>query len=187
MPIRNRVGAGLLAAIGMALVSTFTGCNSSDTSPYPLVEVTPASTVRGLYASGSHQDFRTGDYLMYPIDLTTSGVLDILVDWTFKSSWIYVYFGDTRCSYDELSNHTCRFLISSETVQPKPRLLTTQKLPVGQYYLVFYNVPWDARTRTGTDNTESIVYEVNLTVTTASGERQPVRVGEPIVVAGPRR
>jgi len=187
MRIRKRVGSGLLVAIGLALLLPFAGCSSNDTPAYPVIAVTPVPTARGLYASGSHQNFNSGEYLAYPIDLTVSGVLDITVDWTFPGSWIYVYFGASRCTYDELAKGTCPFLLSSETQQPKPRALVTQPLAVGQYYLVLYNVPYDARTKKGSDATETVTYQAYLTVTSSSGERLPVQMGAPIVVPRLRR
>jgi hypothetical protein len=187
MPIRKRVGSGLLVAVALALLSSFVACSSDDTSSYPVVQVTPIPSVRSPYASGSHQNFASGDYLMYPLPLTVSGVLDVTVDWTFPTSWIYVYFGETRCSYEQLAGRTCPFLISSETQQPKPRVLVTQKLAAGQYYLVVYNVPWNVHTKTGSDNTETVIYQANITVFTESGARVPIRLGEPIVVPGPGR
>jgi hypothetical protein len=187
MPIKERASKGFRVAVGVALLLPFLACGGSDTAPFPVVEVTPVTTTHGVYASGSHQDFASGEYLLYPIQLTVPGVFDITVDWTFPSSWIYVYFGDTRCTYEELANGSCPFLISSETRQPKPRILYTQPLSKGTYYLVLYNVPWDARTRTGSDNTETVVYQLGLTVTADSGERLPVRLGNPIVVPRPGR
>ncbi len=187
MPIKDRASRGLLVVAGVALLLPFVACGGSDTTPFPVVEVTPVGASRVVYATGSRQDFASGEYLMYPIDLSVAGVFDITVNWTFPSSWIYVYFGDTRCTYEELSSSTCPFLISSETQLPKPRILYTQPLSQGRYYLVLYNVPYDARTQTGSDATETVVYELGLTVTAASGERLPVRLGSPIVMPRPGR
>ncbi len=187
MSIRERVGTGLLVAAALALALTFAACSGDDTPPYPVIEVTPVTSVHTAYASGSTQDFRAGDFMMYPVPLTSAGALDITVDWTYPSSWIYVYFGGTRCTYEELAKRTCPFLISSETRQPKPRVLYTDKLAVGQYYLVLYNVPWDVRTKTGTDNTETIVFQIGLTVSNESGRQVPVELGQPMVVRRPGR
>jgi hypothetical protein len=187
MPIRKRVGAGLLVAAALTLLLPFAACDTSDTPPYPVIAVTPVPSARSVIANTSHQDFQSGIYLMYAFELTGGGVLDITVDWTFPGSWIYVYFGQTRCTYEELEKRTCPFLISSETQLPKPRLLYTEMIPAGQYYLVLYNVPWDVRTKTGSDNTETVAFQLGLTVTAESGERRPVKLGQPIVVAPPGR
>ncbi len=187
MPITKRVGSGWLAVVGLGLLLPFAGCTGDDTPPYPVIEVTPVASVHSIYASGKKEYFQTGEYMAFPIQLTVAGRLDITVDWTFSSSWIYVYFGETRCTYEELAKKTCPFLITSETRTPKPRILYTDKLAAGQYYLVLYNVPWDARTKTGTDNNETVVFEIGLTVTASSGERLPVQLGQPIVLGQPGR
>jgi hypothetical protein len=186
MPIRERVGSGLLVAVVVALLLPLAGCDVSDTPPYPVVEVTPIPSAHAVIATKSQQDFQSGTYVMYGFELP-AGIVDITVDWTFPNSWIYVYFGQTRCTYEELDKGTCPFLISSETQLPKPRVLVTGKLTAGQYYLVLYNVAWDVRTQIGSDNTETVIYQLGVTVTAESGERLPVRLGEPIVVPRPGR
>lgn len=186
MPIRKR--AGLLVAPVLALLLPFSACTGDDAPPYPVVQVTPLpSSARSVIAKGSQQDFQSGIFVMYAFDLSVGGVLDITVDWTFPSSWIYVYFGATRCGYDELEQKTCPFLISSETQQPKPRLLFTDKLPAGRYYLVLYNVARDVRKKIGSDNTETVIFQLGLTITSESGERAPVRLSDPIAIPPPGR
>ncbi len=175
-------------AIGLALLLPFAACSGDDTPPYPVIEVTPLpSSARAVIANTRQQNFESGIFLMYAFPLADGGVLDLTVDWTFPNSWIYVYFGQTKCGYDQLEQGTCPFLISSETRLPKPRVLYTEKLPAGQYYVVLYNVPWDARTGIGSDNTETVVFQLGLTVTSDSGERRPVRLEGPIVVRRPGR
>ncbi len=108
------------------------------------------------------------------------------MDWTFSDTWMYVYFGRTNCDYAQLASHTCPFILSSETKNPKPRVLYTEALDPGTYYLVLYNVPRDPRTGIGSDNTESVSIQLGLTVS-ASGERSTdaVHLGRPIVVSPP--
>ena len=100
---------------------------------------------------------------------------------------MYVYFGRTNCSYAQLVDQTCPFILSSATKNPKPRVLYTETLEPGTYYLVLYNVPRDPKTGIGSDNTESVSLQLGLTVS-ASGERSTdaVRLGRPIVVSPPR-
>ncbi len=136
MSITERVGTGLLVAAVVALLLPFAACSTSDTPPYPVIEVTPVAQVasaRAIIATASRQNFMSGDFVIYPVPLASPGVLDILVDWTFPNSWIYVYFGQTKCTYEELEKRTCPFLIASETQLPKPRVLysrETQRGPV---------------------------------------------------------
>ena len=109
------------------------------------------------------------------------------MDWTFPETWMYVYFGRTQCDYAQLSGRTCPFILSSETKNPKPRVLYTEELDPGTYYVTLYNVPRDPRTGIGSDATESVSIQLGLTVK-ASGERSTdaVRLGRPTVVPAPR-
>ena len=86
------------------------------------------------------------------------------MDWTFADTWMYVYMGKTNCSYSQLAGHTCPFFLKSETKDPKPRVLYTDSLDSGTYYLVLYNVPRDPRTGNGSDNTEAVSIQLGLTV-----------------------
>jgi hypothetical protein len=91
-------------------------------------------------------------------------MVDITVDWTYPDTWMYAYLGDTSCDYAALSSGSCPFLIKSEVKDPKPRVLTSECLGPGNYYLVLYNVPVDSARGIGSDNTETISVELGLTV-----------------------
>jgi hypothetical protein len=116
--------------------------------------------------------------------LSQGGVLDVTVDWTYADTWMYVYLGKTSCDYSQLAARTCPFLVKSETQKPKPRVLYTETLDPGTYYLILYNVPWDPHTRTGSDNTEAVSFQLGLTLA-ASGQRSTdaVHLGRPITVS----
>jgi hypothetical protein len=100
---------------------------------------------------------------------------------------MYVYLGTQVCDYAQLSTKQCPFLIASETKDPKPRLLLTGNLEVGQYYLYLYNVPRDPRAGIGSDNTEAVSIVVGLTVG-AEGQHstEVIRLGRPTFLAAPR-
>ncbi len=172
-------------ALAGALVLALVGCGGESPAP-PMVVVTP-QPVHGVIASTSFQNFQSDVWISIELILSQKGVLDITVDWTFADTWMYVYFGRTKCDYSQLAGRTCPFLIKSETQTPKPRVLYTDMLDPGTYYLVLYNVPWDRRTGKGSDNTEAVSLQIGLTVT-ASGQRSTdaVHLGRVIVVAPPR-
>jgi hypothetical protein len=130
---------------------------------------------------------QTDIWISMQLILSQRGVLDITVDWTYPDTWMYVYFGRTSCDYSQLVSHNCPFILSSETKTPKPRVLFTEALDAGTYYLVFYNVPRDPRTGAGSDNNETVSLQLGLTVS-ASGQRstEAVHLGRPIVVSPPR-
>jgi hypothetical protein len=150
-----------------------------------VVVITP-EPVRGILAQGSLSGFESDVWISIDLLLSQKGKIDITVDWTAPDTWLYVYFGRTKCDYAQLSGRTCPFILSSETKDPKPRVLYTDELEPGTYYLVLYNVPRDPGTGTGSDNTESVSIQLGLTVS-ASGERSTdaVRLGRPTVVPPP--
>jgi hypothetical protein len=121
-----------------------------------------------------------------PLVLSQRGKLDITVDWTSPDTWMYVYFGGQKCDYNQLAGQTCPFILSSETKDPKPRVLYTDNLDPGTYYLFLYNVPKNPRLGIGSDNTEAVSIQVGLTVG-AEGRRPPdvVHLGRPTVVTPP--
>jgi hypothetical protein len=173
------------AALAGALLLAMAGCGGESDVP-PMVVVTP-QPVRGVYARGSFQNFQSDIWISIEVLLAQKGALDITVDWTFPDTWMYVYLGRTSCDYSQLAGRTCPFLVKSETQTPKPRVLYTDTLDPGTYYLVLYNVPRDPRTGKGSDNTEAVSYQIGLTVS-ASGERSTdaVHLGRPIEVPPPR-
>ncbi len=186
MAIERRFGSGLRVAAVVALLLPLAGCGS-DTARPPLTVVTP-QPVRAVLTDPPVviSEFESGEWSGFSFPVSSAGVLDITVDWTFPESWIYVYFGETACDYQQLAGGKCPFVISSETPTPKPRVLTTSPVQPGTYYMVFYNVPWDVKTRTGSDNMETLQVRIGLTVS-ASGERVPVPLGRPSVVPQPGR
>jgi hypothetical protein len=152
------VHRALVAAVVLAL-----GACGGDTVRPPVAVITP-QPVRGVIAQTSFSGFETDVWVSLEIPITQKGVVDIAVDWTFPTTWMYVYMGNVNCPYAQLASRTCPFFLRSETKDPKPRLLTTQSLDPGTYYLVLYNVPRDPLTGNGSDNTESVSIQLGLTV-----------------------
>jgi hypothetical protein len=183
--MKSGFGSAVRMATAGALLSALAGCGGDSVRP-PLVVITP-EPVRGVIAQTSLSGFETDVWLSIDLVLSQKGKLDITVDWTSPNTWMYVYFGETKCDYARLSGGTCPFILASETKTPKPRILYTEELEPGTYYLVLYNVPRNPRTGIGSDQTESISIQLGLTVG-ASGERSTdaVRLGRPTVVPPPR-
>jgi hypothetical protein len=173
-----------VAVAGAALLA-LAACGG-DSTPPPMVLVTPAP-VRGVIAQSSFSGFQTDVWISIELILTQRGVLDVTVDWTYPDTWMSVYFGRTKCDYNQLSGRTCPFVLSSETKNPKPRVLYTEALDPGTYYLVLYNVPRDPRTGTGSDNMESVSLQLGLTVSAGvQRSTDAIHLGRPIVVSPPR-
>jgi hypothetical protein len=172
-------------AVTGALLSALAGCGGDSPRP-PMVVVTP-EPVHGIIAQTSFSGFESDMWISIDIPLSQRGALDITVDWTSLDTWMYVYFGRTKCDYAQLAKRTCPFILTSETKNPKPRVLYAGELDPGSYYLVLYNVPRDPRTGIGSDMTEAVSVQLGLTVK-ASGEpsTDAVRLGRPNVVSPPR-
>jgi hypothetical protein len=169
-----------LVATG-ALVLVLAGCGSDSPRP-PVVIVTP-EPVHAIISQTSFTNFEPDIWVAIELLLTQKGVLDITVDWTYPSTWMYVYLGNTKCEYAQLVAHSCPFILSSETQNPKPRVLLTEELEPGTYYLVLYNVPLDAKAGVGSKNTEAVSIQLGLTVK-PSGQRSTtaVRLSRPQIV-----
>jgi hypothetical protein len=181
---RRRPLAALTTAATLALGTW--GCDSETPRP-PLTVVTPAP-VRGVIAQSSFSNFEPDVWVSVELILSQKGALDVAVDWTFPDSWIYVYLGRTKCDYQQLSSGSCPFLVSSETQLPKPRGLVTAILEPGTYYLVLYNVPKNRATGVGSDNTESVSFQLGLTVfADARQQDDAVRLGRIETLAAPPR
>jgi hypothetical protein len=176
----------VLLLLGIAFLTPLPGCDRGDDVTPPIIVQTP-EPVRGVIVSASFSDFTTDTWFQIPIDIQAyePGVLDITVGWTEDESWIFVYFGDRACSFDELATKTCPFLIASETKEPKPRILVTDLLQPATYYVFLYNVPRVPGTEIGSDNRESVSLQLGLTVgfQLLSEEDQPLRIGAPVVLS----
>lgn len=161
--MKSGVGTAVRLSAAGALVIALAGCGGDDTMRPPVVVVTP-EPVRAILAQTAFSGFQSDIWVSLELILSQRGVLDITVDWTFPDTYMSVYFGNTSCTYAQLSSRTCPFLLSSETKNPKPRVLFTESLAPGTYYLVLYNVPRDSVAGTGSDNTESVSVQIGLTV-----------------------
>lgn len=150
-----------LSAAG-ALVGALAGCGGDSVRP-PVVVITP-EPVRSIWAQTAFSGFPPDVWVSLELILSDRGVLDITVDWTFPDTWMYVYLGKTSCTLAQLSGRTCPFLLSSETQNPKPRVLFTDTLEPSTYYLVLYNVPRNRQTGIGSDNTEAVATQIGLTI-----------------------
>jgi hypothetical protein len=183
--MRSSLVSTVRVAAAGALLVALAGCGGDSVRP-PVVVVTP-EPVRGVIAQTTVSGLETDIWISIELVLSQRGVLDITVDWTSPETWLYVYFGQTNCGYDQLVERSCPFLVSSETKGPKPRVLYTEPLEPGTYYLVLYNVPLDRVTGVGSNTTESVSLQLGLTVS-ASGERSTdaIRLGRPVVVSPPR-
>jgi len=174
--------ATLALVAGLAL--PLAGCDEK--AAPPLTIETPAP-VRGIIVTTAFGGFQSDVWIAIPVVVGGRGKLDITIDWTSADTWMYVYFGDTACDFVQLSEGNCPFLITSETKDPKPRVLFTDFVEPGTYYVTLYNVPRNLKLGIGSDNTEAVSVQIGLTIgflEAARGEA-PVKLGQPIVIHPP--
>jgi hypothetical protein len=171
----------LVVAIGSTAL--LPACND-ETLPTPIP--TPQTSVRGIVASTSFTDFPTDVYLGIPIPLEQPGALDFTVDWTFPDTYMEVAFGSKPCTFQELNARTCPFDVKSQGTTPKPRFLVTPPVRVGTYFLYLYSKPWTKKDGLGSENVEAVALQIGLTVgptvTPASAQIAPIRLGAPVVL-----
>jgi hypothetical protein len=174
-----------IVVLGAALLPAL-ACESDSSTRPPVIVVTP-QPVRGVIAQTSFGGFQPRMWVALPIEISQRGVLDITADWLYPDSWIYMYFGNTKCDYEQLANKACPFLIASETQLPKPRVFVTGTLDPGTYYLVFYNVPKEDRTETvGSYNVETISLVIGLTINSfGQTGRETIQLGRPVLMPAP--
>jgi hypothetical protein len=178
-----------LPVLGAVLLCALPGCNRGDDVTPPIVIQTPQPQ-RVVVVTAAWENFETDSWFQIPVDIQAyePGVLDITVDWTKDETWMFVYFGDTQCGIAELQGRTCPFLITSETKDPKPRILYTDLLEPATYYLYLYNRPRDPGTDIGSDVREAVSVLLGLTVgfQLDATEGEPLRMGPPLVLSPPR-
>jgi len=136
-------------------------CND-ETPPTPIP--TPAGPVRAVVASTSFTDFQPDIYFGIPIPLGQAGILDFTVDWTFPNTDMLVAFGTQGCSFPDLTADRCPFIIRTEGTTPKPRIVITQNLATGNYFLYLYSKPFTKVDGTGSGNIEAVALQIGLTV-----------------------
>jgi len=178
--------SGLLA-LATVLLAPLPGCDRGDEAPPPIVVVTP-EPVRGVIAQTAFSGFAPDLWVAVEVLVSDRGKLDITVDWTFEDTWMSVYLGTTECGYVELTSGSCPFLIESETKDPRPRVLNSDILEPGTYFLYLHNVAWDPDTGVGSTNTEAVSIQLGLTVgfEPRGAEEEPVRLGRPTVLPPPQ-
>jgi hypothetical protein len=120
--------AGLLDACG--------GSSSPTVSSTPAPTPTPCTQNVVFQGQGSLQpsflDLET-------FTTTSSGRLDVTVDWTFATSTIGVYVVPTNtCALAQFNARTCNFLLRSDS-GPKPRKGSVNNLAAGTYDLLVAN------------------------------------------------
>lgn len=185
MLMYRNVRPGVLFIVVASLLALAPACDRNDEEPPPIIIETP-EPVRGVIAQTAFSGFFTGVWVGIEVQVSNRGIVDITVDWTEDETWMYVNFGSQDCGFVELEAGTCPFLIRSETKDPKPRVLFTEMLEPGLYFLYLYNVPRVPGTGVGSDITEAVGIQLGLTVFPEGlAEDDAVRLGRPRTLGPP--
>jgi hypothetical protein len=119
---------------GLLLAGLLPACGGSNT-PTPLPTPTPCSQTPVLQVNGAVPRRGLGR-VAFPV--TSSGRLDITVDWTFATTPIGVYVVTAgSCPIETFNAGTCTFLVRSETTA-KPRKASANA-SAGNYELLVAN------------------------------------------------
>lgn len=88
-----------------------------------------------------------GTFGMVPGEVLTRGDLELIVDWTFEDSTLWMYVTDGNCTQAQFQRDVCpfdagcecTFLVKSETSDPKPRSLRLNNY-LGSFRLIVWNI-----------------------------------------------
>jgi hypothetical protein len=116
------------------VVAVLTGCGGSTATP-TTPTATPCVQTMLLEGSGSLPAF-TAD--VESVTTTTTGRLDVTLDWTSPSSTMGIVVAQQPCSFEQWQAGSCKVLLNSSS-PPKPLKGSVQALPVGSYSLFFAN------------------------------------------------
>ena len=145
------------------LVSLLTGSalclaacgSSSPTAPATPPPPTPVPCTHStLFQSGGSLPAHSADFESFTT--TTSGRVDVTLDWTFPSSLMAVWVAQGACNFDQFKAGTCNYLLQQAS-PPKPLKGSIANVPAGTYVLIIGNA---------SDVSESVAVSVVLSSST---------------------
>jgi hypothetical protein len=117
------------------VVALLTGCGGSTATPTTPSTAPSCVQTMLLEGSGSLPAF-TAD--LESVTTTTTGRLDVTLDWTSPSSTMGIVVAQEPCSFEQWQAGSCKVLLNSSS-PPKPLKGSVQALPVGTYAIFFAN------------------------------------------------
>jgi hypothetical protein len=91
--------------------------------------------VTSVVKQGAFSSLRANFITDIPFTTSASGTLEVRIDWTFADDHIVVYVARGACSFQQLTSDQCTLVVSSESRQPKPRVLTMPGATAANYVL----------------------------------------------------
>ena len=122
----NRTNRAAASALLLALMLAGCGSDSaSPTAPTPVPTPTPApAPTKSLIAEGGMPSLSPFFIDDAPFTTSTTGDLEIRVQWKSAANHIVVYVARGECPFEELVAEKCNIVVFSESTTPKPRVLT---------------------------------------------------------------
>jgi hypothetical protein len=129
--ILSLVSAGVFAFFACGGGSSPSTPNATPAPAAP----TPAPCTQTILLQGSNPA-PSRILINAPFTTSTTGRLDVILDWTFADSPLGVYVTQGSCNLSEFNARTCNFIIRSEA-GPKPRKVSASGVAPGSYQLLF--------------------------------------------------
>jgi hypothetical protein len=125
----------LAAALGAALV--FPACGGNPiTTPSPPPPTMPPCSQTTVFQGGAAFPPSTLDTESF--STSTTGRLDVTLDWTFPASQLGVYVVQGACNLQQFNARNCNFILRSDS-GPKPRKVSASNVAPGSYALLIAN------------------------------------------------
>lgn len=114
---------GLALVLGLVVA----GCGSSGPSPVP----TPTPNLTTTLPTVSFSNLDINGAFSTDVNVTVSGSMTVVGDWTYTTDDVDVYVTDTSCDKTEarLVRQFCTFLGKADTYGVKPKRLTMNVAP----------------------------------------------------------
>ena len=132
------------------------GCSSDSNPPVTSTPPPPTTlppTTQTVVQSGSGS-LPVLNLALIPFSISSTGRLDVTVDWTFASNDVDVYLVRGACTFDQFINLGCNIIAFSESGTAKPERVSSSGATAGSYFVAIGNLgPTD----------ESVAFQVVLT------------------------
>jgi hypothetical protein len=126
---------GLATGLGAALL--FPACGGNPiTNPSPPPTTLAACTQTTVFQGGTAFPPSTLDTESFAT--STTGRLEVTLDWTFPASPFGVYVVQGACDLQQFNARSCNFLLRSDS-GPKPRKVSAPNVAAGSYSLLIAN------------------------------------------------
>ena len=147
-----RARSSSLASAGLLLI-VLSGCGGGGGSTgAPSTLPTPVPCTQNVVFQGSASGFPAHAADFETFTTTTTGRLDVTLDWTHSSSFMGVFVFQGPCSFTQFKAGACSYLLQMSS-PPKPLKGSVASLPAGSYGLIVVN---------GSDAKESISTQLVL-------------------------